>query len=64
MACAAAEYCSVRVLVLHAVCLQVTLDNQHLPEQQAGLIKYNFNDDCPVFDGMFDYCRWVRCGTR
>ena len=38
-------------------CVQVNLDNQHLPEHQAGLIKYNFNDDCPVFDGMFDYCR-------
>jgi hypothetical protein len=19
--------------------------------------KYNFNEDCPVFDGLFDYCR-------
>jgi histone deacetylase 1/2 len=37
--------------------LQVTLDNQHLPEFQRELARFNFNDDCPVFDGMFDYCR-------
>lgn len=49
----------VALTVLHCAVLQVNLDNQHLPEHQAGLIKYNFNDDCPVFDGMFDYCRCV-----
>lgn len=45
------------LVLLLLLLLQVNLDNQHLPEHQAGLIKYNFNDDCPVFDGMFDYCR-------
>lgn len=33
---------------------KVTIDNQEsYPKEQA---KYNVGDDCPVFDGLFDFC--------
>jgi hypothetical protein len=56
----------VNVWTVRLPSLQVTLDNQHLPEFQRELARFNFNDDCPVFDGMFDYCRWgfVAAGIR
>lgn len=37
---------------------RVTPDN--MTEYTAAMGKHNFNEDCPVFDGLFDYCRWVR----
>jgi acetoin utilization deacetylase AcuC-like enzyme len=35
----------------------VTPDNQ--AEHSAAMQRHNFNEDCPVFDGLFEYCRWV-----
>jgi len=33
---------------------KVTIDNQEsFPKEQA---KFNVGDDCPVFDGLFDFC--------
>jgi hypothetical protein len=54
--------CLCYAVLCRVAAAQVNLDNQHLPENQAGLIKFNFNDDCPVFDGMFEYCRSVPLG--
>lgn len=36
---------------------RVTPDN--MGEYSAAMGKHNFNDDCPVFDGLFEYCRQV-----
>ncbi|WIA14112.1 hypothetical protein OEZ85_002657 [Tetradesmus obliquus] len=33
----------------------VTPDNQ--AEHAAAMQRHNFNEDCPVFDGLFEYCR-------
>eukprot|EP00882_Tetradesmus_deserticola_P022357 GHRQ01024259.1.p1 GENE.GHRQ01024259.1~~GHRQ01024259.1.p1 ORF type:complete len:238 (+),score=108.36 GHRQ01024259.1:440-1153(+) len=33
----------------------VTPDNQ--AEHAAAMARHNFNEDCPVFDGLFEYCR-------
>jgi histone deacetylase 1/2 len=29
----------------------------NVPEYAAEMREHNFNDDCPVFDGLFDFCR-------
>jgi acetoin utilization deacetylase AcuC-like enzyme len=42
-----------------ATCRQVTPDN--VEQHVSGMRRYNFNEDCPVFDGLFDYCR---CAVR
>lgn len=34
---------------------RVTPDN--MADYPAAMGKHNFNDDCPVFDGLFEYCR-------
>lgn len=41
---------------------RVTPDNQN--EYGAAMGKHNFNEDCPVFDGLFEYCRWAACSHR
>eukprot|EP00879_Flechtneria_rotunda_P026482 GHRR01028239.1.p1 GENE.GHRR01028239.1~~GHRR01028239.1.p1 ORF type:complete len:114 (+),score=24.54 GHRR01028239.1:310-651(+) len=35
----------------------VTPDN--MSEHGAAMNRHNFNEDCPVFDGLFEYCRCV-----
>ena len=34
---------------------RVTPDNQD--EMQAQLMQFNMGEDCPVFDGLYDFCR-------
>ncbi|KAF8061327.1 HDA9 [Scenedesmus sp. PABB004] len=35
----------------------VTPDNMAEPAHAAAMGRHNFNEDCPVFDGLFEYCR-------
>ena len=39
---------------------RVTPDNQD--EMQAQLAQFNMGEDCPVFDGLYDFCR--RCAEH
>lgn len=33
------------------------------PEQSDNVIRFNFGDDCPIFDGLYNYCSLYAGGT-
>ncbi|CAL5872636.1 uncharacterized protein PFLUO_LOCUS6902 [Penicillium psychrofluorescens] len=33
------------------------------PEQSDNVVRFNFGDDCPVFDGLYNYCSLYAGGT-
>ena len=42
---------------------RVTPDNQHEPQFAKQLQRFTVGEDCPVFDGLYDYCRVYSGGT-
>uniref|UniRef100_A0A7S4BTW4 Histone deacetylase n=1 Tax=Chrysotila carterae TaxID=13221 RepID=A0A7S4BTW4_CHRCT len=42
---------------------RVTPDNQHEHEFARQLQRFTVGDDCPVFDGLYDYCRLYSGGS-
>ncbi|KAJ6074618.1 uncharacterized protein N7446_002395 [Penicillium canescens] len=33
------------------------------PEQSDNVVRFNFGDDCPIFDGLYNYCSLYAGGT-
>ena len=42
---------------------RVNPDNQHEPQFAKQLQRFTVGEDCPVFDGLYDYCRVYSGGT-
>ncbi len=41
---------------LSLISLRVTPANMLVPDLQQHSLQYNIGDDCPIFDGLYDYC--------
>ena len=42
---------------------RVNPDNQHEPQFAKQLLRFTVGEDCPVFDGLYDYCRVFSGGS-
>ena len=46
---------------LSVLCFQFTPDNMH--EYTRQLQRFNVGEDCPVFDGLFEFCQMYTSGS-
>jgi hypothetical protein len=63
MSCMAAPCVCVYVCVCVCVCVCVRVRTDNMHEYSRQLQRFNVGEDCPVFDGLFEFCQMYTSGS-